>query len=253
MAVPIYGLRWRAVRREGTLAAARGAGTWRLISFGAGLACIVAALISPIDALGDQLFVMHMTQHMLLLDLAPIFLTLGLTRVLMRPITRRVQWLERSAGPLAHPVFAVALYCATIWIWHVPALYDAALRHPVLHAVEHLCFVAAGLLFWWHLLSPILSRSRLTGLPAVGYVVGTKLLVGALGMIITFAPHIIYTYYAHQPSHWGMSPIADQNVSGAIMTVEQESVLGIMLMTMFIRMLSESDRAEDRVERFGAG
>ncbi len=251
----IYGRRWLRVRRSvgargASQVGARGASIWRAASFAGGLAAIVAALVSPIDALGDQLFVMHMSQHMLLLDIAPILLIGGLTRVLLRPVTRRVQWIERNAGVLAHPVFAIALYGAAIWIWHVPALYDAALRHSLVHAFEHLCFFSAGLLFWWHLLSPIPSRARLTGLPAVGYVIVTKLLVGALGMTITFSPSVLYTHYAHLPAYWGMSPLTDQNVGGALMTVEQESVLGIMLMAMFIRVLGESEHAEQRVERY---
>ena len=105
---------------------------------------------------------MHMVQHILLLDVVPILLIVSLTKVILRPATRRLQRLERSAGPLAHPAVAVVLYVAVMWGWHVPALYDAALRHPFVHALEHTFFMTAGLLYWWHLLSPIRSRARLT-------------------------------------------------------------------------------------------
>jgi putative membrane protein len=244
----IYLARWLKVRRED---GPRGAGGWRLVSFLAGLALILAALVSPVDDLGEQLFFMHMSQHIVLLDLAPILCILGLTRVLLRPATRRIHRIERAAGFLAHPVFAIVLYAATIWVWHIPSLYDTALREPLVHVVEHLSFLSAGLLFWWHLLSPIRSRFRLPGLGPVVYVAATKLLVGALGMAITFSPDLLYDWYAHAGTIWGMTPLAAQQAGGALMTVEQETILGVVLITLFVRALGEEDRREARAERYG--
>ena len=86
------------------------------------------ALISPIDRLAEQSFTFHMVQHVLLLDLVPIGLIGGLTKVLLRPLTRRLLALERALGPLMHPAVAVVLYIVAMWAWHVPAAYDAALR-----------------------------------------------------------------------------------------------------------------------------
>ena len=149
---------------------------------------LLAALVSPIDRLGEQAFSMHMTQHILLLDVAPILFIASLTKVILRPATRRLQRLEHAAGVLAHPVAAVVLYVGVMWAWHVPALYDAALEHPLVHAFEHTCFMAAGLLYWWHLLSPIRSRYRLSGMGPIVYMLSTKMLVGILCIAITFAP-----------------------------------------------------------------
>jgi cytochrome c oxidase assembly factor CtaG len=244
----LYVVRWRRVRRD---EGARGAGGWRLASFLAGLALILVALVSPVDALGEQLFVMHMAQHIVLLDLAPILLILGLTRMILRPVTRRIHRIEQAVGFLAHPVFAVLLYAATIWVWHIPALYDDTLKTPLLHAFEHVTFLSAGLLFWWHLLSPIRSRFRLGGLGPVLYVAATKLLVGALGIGITFSPDLLYTWYAHFGVIWAMAPLASQQAGGALMTVEQESILGVVLITMFVRALGEEERREARAERYG--
>ncbi len=161
LAAALYLPRWRRVRRAD---GARAAPTARLLAFLGGVLVLVAALMSPIDRLGEQAFVMHMAQHVLLLDLAPVLLIVALTKVLLRPATRRLTRLERAAGPLAHPVFAVVLYVAVMWAWHVPALYDAALRHPLVHALEHTTFMTAGALYWWHLLSPIRTRLRLGGM-----------------------------------------------------------------------------------------
>src|SRR5436305_4226140 len=106
---------------------------WRLTLFAVGIATVLAALVSPLDSLGDQLMVMHMIQHILLLDIAPILLILGLTKVLLRPVTRRLQTIERRAGVLAHPAFAVLFYAGLLWLWHIPSVYDRAQGNGLVH------------------------------------------------------------------------------------------------------------------------
>lgn len=249
----LYGLAWhraRAPRPSGGGPHPHRPGFGRLALFAVGLAVVLAALVSPIDSLGDQLLVMHMVQHMLLLDIAPILMILSLNRVLLRPVTRRLHALERRAGFFAHPAFAAAAYVGLLWAWHVPAMYDLALRHSAIHALEHLCFSAAGTLYWWHLLSPIRSRHRLTGMGPVAYMVSTKLLVGALGIVLAFAPASIYPFYAHHPHYWGLSPSQDQSMAGLLMALEQSIVMGIALVVVFVRMLTESEREQQRRERF---
>jgi putative membrane protein len=244
----LYVHRWRRVRAERD--GARGAPTGRLIAFLGGLLVLVAALLSPIDRLAEQAFVMHMVQHVLLLDLAPILLIVSLTKVLLRPATRRLQHVEEALGPLAHPAFAVALYVAVMWLWHVPALYDAALAHGLIHIAEHVCFFSAGLLYWWHLLSPIRSRLRLGGMGPVVYMLSTKLLVGLLGIAITFAPDAIYAFYKDQAPIWGLDAGEDQALAGGLMALEQSIVMGIALAWLFVRMLAESEAEEERAERY---
>jgi cytochrome c oxidase assembly factor CtaG len=243
-----YVVRWRAARRE---AGTRAAPPWRLFTFLGGIACAAAALISPVDALAEKLLVMHMVQHLLLLDAAAVLCILGLTKVILRPVTRRVQRLEQAAGPLGHPVFAIALYVGAMWLWHVPALYDAALAHPALHVLEHLTFAVAGALYWWHLLSPIRSRHRLGGMGPVVYMLSTKLLVGLLGIGLTFAPSALYDHYANGPRSWGLSADEDEQLAGAAMAIEQSVVMGIALAWLFVRMLDESQRNDERDERYG--
>jgi putative membrane protein len=245
--VLLYGAGWHRARRAG---GRHPPSVWRALLFAGAILTILVALVSPLDSLGDQLMVMHMVQHMLLLDLAPILLILGLTKVLLRPVTRRVQAIERRAGFLAHPAFAVVFYAALLWFWHLPALYDDAQGNSVLHAFEHLCFFAAGSLYWWHVLSPIRSRARLTGLGMVGYMAAGKLLVGLLGIALAFAPRVIYPFYAHQPHYWGITPLEDQMMAGLVMALEQSIVMGTALVVLFMRMLSESEAAAQRAERF---
>ncbi len=244
----LYALAWRR-----GYSAAAGAHRPRLrhaVLFSGGLIVILAALVSPIDSLGDQLMLMHMLQHILLLDIAPILLILGLSKVLLRPVTRRLSAVERRAGPLAHPAFAVMVYAGVMWAWHVPAMYDAALNNTAVHSLEHLCFAAAGTLYWWHVLSPIRGRMRLDGMGPIAYMVSTKLLVGALGIAIAFAPASFYPFYSHHPHYWGLSPSEDQSMAGLLMALEQSVVMGVALVWLFVRMLTESEREAQRAERF---
>jgi putative membrane protein len=247
LATAAYVPRWRRVRAR---TGARGAPIGRLLAFTGAILTLFAALVSPIDRLGEQAFTMHMVQHILLLDVAPILFVVSLTKVILRPATRRLQRLERAAGPLAHPAFAVVLYVAVMWGWHIPALYDAALEHPAIHAFEHTCFMSAGLLYWWHLLSPIRSRTLMRGMSPVLYMLTTKLLVGLLGIAITFAPDALYAFYERQPPIWGLDPGEDQAIAGAIMALEQSIVMGIALVSLFVRALAESEADEQRAERY---
>jgi cytochrome c oxidase assembly factor CtaG len=245
-----YVRRWLAVRRSGSPRAAAEAPVWRLCSFLASIAVAIIALVSPIDSLADKLFFIHMIQHMLLLDLAPILGILGFTKVILRPVTRSVASLERRAGVLAHPAAAVVLYVVVIWIWHIPSAYDFAVSHPLVHVWEHISFVLVGSLYWWHLLSPIRARMRLDGMGPVVYMASTKLFVGALGMGLAFAPSAIYPYYVHQARVWGISAHDDQSIAGLIMALEQSIVMGIALVTLFVRALAESERTQQREERY---
>ncbi len=245
-----YVRRWWRVRTGGTPRPHADAPVWRLCCFLGALLGSLVALVSPIDALADQLFFMHMVQHMLLLDLVPILAILGLTKVILRPLTRSVQELEQRAGALASPAFAVVLYVSVIWAWHIPAAYDLALRHPLVHVLEHVSFLIAGSLYWWHLLSPIRARLRLGGMGPVVYMASTKLFVGALGMGLAFAPTALYSYYVHHARVWGISAHDDQSIAGFIMAVEQSLVMGVALVVLFMRALSESEREQQRRERF---
>ena len=246
----VYVARWRKVRTASSARAAADAPVWRLCCFIGSLLGALIALVSPIDALADQLFFMHMVQHVLLLDLVPILAILGFTKVILRPVTRAVQDLEQRAGALASPAFAVVLYVGVIWVWHIPAAYDVALRHPVVHVLEHVSFLLAGSLYWWHLLSPIRARLRLGGMGPVVYMGSTKLFVGALGMGLAFAPTALYSYYVHHARVWGISAHDDQSIAGFIMAVEQSLVMGVALVVLFVRALSESEREQQRRERF---
>ena len=157
---------------------------------------------------------------------------------------------ERALGPFAHPATGIAVWVLFIYLWHIPAMYDAALSHSGVHALEHACFFAGGVAVWWPLIQPVPMRRRLTGLAIFAYILVAKFSVGALGIALTWSHGVAYTYYEHVPRIWGLSAISDQNVGGAIMMVEQSLVLVIAFAILFIRMLLQSEEDELRRERF---
>ena len=245
--VLLYVRRFRAARRE---AGPGGASGLQGAAFAGAVLALLAALASPIDGLGeDYLFSAHMLQHVLLGDVAPLLLLLSLSRVMLRPVTRRLVAIERGLGPLAHPLTGLIVWLALMYLWHAPALYDAALRHSGIHALEHVCFFIAGVAVWWPLVQPIPMRRRLTGLWPVAYIGGAKFGLAALGLYLTWTTTVVYSYYEHVPRIWGLSPIADQNVGGAIMMVEQSLTFVVVLAAVFVRMLAQSEVEERRRER----
>ena len=157
----VYVRRWRAC--DASVGAPRCCSS-------SGIAFAVIALFSPVDSLGEDLFLMHMVQHILLLDIVPILCILGLTRSCCAPSHARCCSSSASSGPIASPVFAITLYVGAMWAWHIPALYDLALEHPLVHILEHTFFTAAGALYWWHILSPI-RNGHLAGMGPVVYMI----------------------------------------------------------------------------------
>jgi putative membrane protein len=243
----IYVWRFRQARHE---AGGRGAGPLQAAAFAGAMVALLAALVSPIDGLGEHyLFSAHMVQHVLLGDIAPLLLLLALSRVIMRPATRRLTGVERALGPFASPAAAIALWLGLMYLWHVPALYDAAVEHAPVHLLEHVSFFAAGIALWWPLIQPVPMRRRLTGLQPLAYIGAAKAGLAALGLYLAWSTNVLYPYYEQTPRIWGLSPIEDQNIGGVIMMVEQSLTLVIVMVVLFVGMLARSEEEQRRKER----
>jgi cytochrome c oxidase assembly factor CtaG len=243
----VYIRRFRRARAE---AGGRGAGPLQAFAFAGCMLALLAALASPIDGLGeDYLFSLHMLQHVLLGDVAPLLLLLSLSRVIMRPLTRRLMRVERALGPFAHPLTGIALWLVLMYFWHIPAMYDAALNHPLVHVLEHFCFFTAGIAVWWPLIQPVPMRHRLTGLQPLAYIGAAKVGLAVLGLYLTWSTTVFYPYYETVPRIWGLTAIQDQNMGGAIMMVEQSITFVTVLAWVFVRMLSSSEAEQRRRER----
>ena len=245
--VALYVRRFRRAREE---EGGRGAGALQALAFAAGVLVLLAAVASPLDSLGEEyLFSAHMLQHVLLGDIAPVLLLLSLSRVIMRPATRRLLRVERALGPLASPWTGIALWLGLMYLWHVPALYEAAVEQPLVHALEHASFLTAGVAVWWPLVQPVPMRRPLTGLWTLAYIGTAKFGLAALGLYLTWSSSLLYDLYAGLPRVWGLSPVEDQNAGGAIMMVEQSLTFVIALVVLFGRMLVQSETDERRRER----
>jgi cytochrome c oxidase assembly factor CtaG len=157
--------------------------------------------------------------------------------------------LERRLGPFAHPVTGLVAWLVLMYLWHVPALYDAALDHAIVHLLEHASFFAAGIAVWWPLVQPVPMRRRMTGLWPLAYIGAAKFGLAALGLYLTWSSTVLYDYYEHVPRIWGLSPINDQNVGGAVMMVEQSLTFVVVLVWVFVRTLTQSEAEQRRRER----
>ena len=201
------------------------------LSFSASLVVIVIALDSPIDRYADQLFWVHMLQHILLITVAPPLFLLGrpwprMWRALpLEPRTKvaRSIALSHSMAPvraLARPLPAWILFNATLVGWHIPGAYDATLTSGVVHACEHAMFFFIGLLFWARVINPGPLRPRLVWPVRIGYVAGAMVVGWMLAIALVIVPHPIYGYYAAlQARPGGISALTDQQLAAGVMWV----------------------------------
>ncbi|PZG24079.1 hypothetical protein C1I95_01700 [Micromonospora craterilacus] len=223
----------------------RGRGTvlpgWRVVAFTAGLLVALATQSGPVAALAARGFAGHMTQHMLLLLVAGPLLAAGaagLPLTLACPATPRrwlarlrataaVRWLRR---PVVIALVAGGTQTLVLWFWHLPGPYLAAVRHPALHVVEHVCFVGAAWLLW----APVLgaARHRLPVPTGMLLLVGTMLPASALGAVLTFAPSPIYPAEV-----LGADPLADQQLAGLLMWAPMDVVVLVAALAAFLRWL----------------
>jgi cytochrome c oxidase assembly factor CtaG len=221
----------------------------RELSFVAGLATIVLALDSPIDQQAEQLFWVHMVQHVLLLTVAPPLILLGrpwprMWRAL--PLGARTsigRAVARSpvAAPLrllARPLPAWLLFNATIVIWHLPAAYNATLTSNAIHQCEHAMFFFTGLLFWARVIDPGPLRPALAWPVRVAYAVGAMVVGWIIAIALVLDPHPLYSHYAdlaHRPG--GITALTDQQIAGGVMWVPGSIAYTIAFVIGFYRWL----------------
>tara|TARA_B100001121_G_C18698943_1_gene626390 strand:+ start:27 stop:2273 length:2247 start_codon:yes stop_codon:yes gene_type:complete len=203
----------------------------RLASFQLGLATLWLALASPLDTLGNLLLSVHMTQHILIMMVAPPLLLLGLPGMpllmgLPRAVRRHwigpfIAWpaLRRIFHGLTHPVFALTAFTVATWAWHVPVLYELALQDPTWHKIEHVLFLGTALLFWWPVIEPWPSRSPWPRWAMIPYLLLADIQNTVFSAFFSFYETPIYETYRTAPRIVSMTALEDQSVAGAIMWV----------------------------------
>jgi putative membrane protein len=219
----------------------------RVVAFGAGLLTLFFALASPIDTIGEErLFSVHMLQHLLLGDVGALLLVLGLDGRLLRPLLR-VRLVHRLRV-LAHPLVALPLWGANFVVWHLPVLFDAALRHDAVHALQHSLFVALGMLMWAALLEPLPGPAWFTAPWRIPYVLGMWLVMLVLSQVFIWSSHVYYPPYAHDATLWGLTHLSDQKAGGGVMLVESALTMLPALVWVLLRVLKESEARQQLVD-----
>jgi putative membrane protein len=218
---------------------------WRQACFYSGFVVIGAALTSLGSASQDLLYV-HMIEHLLLGDIASLLIVLGLTGPLLAPVLR-IRLFDRLRR-LTNPLVAFPLWAIDLYVWHLPVLYQAALRHPGLHALQHAMFLGLGINMWMCLFGPLPTPSWFGNLGKLVYIVAVRLTGTVLGNIFLWSGTVFYPYYIHGDAMYHISPLADQNIAGAIMMVE-ESILTLGLFCwLFLRTARESEERQDLLD-----
>ena len=239
----LYARRVRTLREAGTPVAA-----WRLWCFGSSLFLVLVALVSPIDAFGEEQFLfMHIVQHILLGDLAPLLFVLGLTGPILRPVLSLPGVLRLRF--LLHPLVALPVWAASLYLWHIPFLYQAALHHSAVHALEHFCFFAFGAVMWAPVVE-VLPGPEWFGTGAkLGYVLLVRLVETVLGNVFIWSGKVFYPFYEHPVNQWGISALSDQQIAGAAMMVEGSIVTLGVLAWLFLKMAQESELRQRLLEQ----
>jgi putative membrane protein len=200
--------------------------------FAAGWVALFLALLSPIDTLSSLLFVMHMTQHMLLVMVAAPLLLLGLPAPFLYPLTENVK-LKMALAWCTHPFIAFVLYNAILLAWHAPALYEAALRNDTIHDLEHALFFYTALLSWWPLLSPLRELPRLSYPAQLLYIFLIAIPAGILSAFLLFSNEVFYPTYESGPRLLGLSALADQQAAALVMMLPGKAIYLVALTVVF--------------------
>lgn len=221
---------------------------WQQTAWWIGIALLVVGLLGPPDAYDDRLLTAHMAQHLLIGDVAAPFLLLGLRSPVLlfylpRPalvLLARRRWLRRAFRLLRRPLVALPLYVLTVYLWHWSALFEGALRHSGVHALQHLSFMAVNLLLWWPVIEP--QRRRMGGqLWKIGYLFAARMSTMFLGMVFLFARGVLYADVYGRGPREGIGAHADQQAAGGMMMTLDIVVLAVTVSWFFWLASTEHD------------
>lgn len=219
----------------------------RVWLFGAGVFVAMIALLSPIDRGGDEyLFSIHMLQHLLLMMVAPPLVLLGIAGM-RQPPSQRFRFVRRVWWAITRPWTALVVFNVVMLVWHIPSLYNATLTTEPIHVVEHLSFIAAGVVFWWPIVDPVRGTSTrtVTPLTKIAALVISGIPPTVLGLIFALSPLAFYDFYIHAPRLWGISPVFDQQIGGVLMLGLGNIIYFVAIVIVFMRLLGDASRDED--------
>jgi putative membrane protein len=250
----LYGRGAIQLRRRGRGLALR---RWEVASFAVGWLVAALSLLSPLHEASEQLFSAHMAQHELLMVLAAPLLILGRPMVVMlwgvpalgrQTVARASRYavLRTIGSAITRPFDAWLIHGLAIWLWHLPALFEATLRSDFIHALQHASFLGSALIFWWSILHVQRRSARGT---SVVYLFTTAVHTGVLGALMTFSRAVWYPAYASGAVSWGLSPIVDQQLAGLIMWIPASIAYLVAALVIMRRWLHDSEWTVTERER----
>jgi cytochrome c oxidase assembly factor CtaG len=215
---------------------------WRYACYVAGLAVLEIAVSPPVDTLSDQLLVVHMAEHLLIGDIGALLLVLGITGPLIAPLLRNP--VVARLRILTHPVVAFVLWATNFYVWHTPYLYQAALRHDALHALEHATFLIFGMSVYMALLGPLPKPAWFNNAARLVFIVAVRLAGTVLANILIFGGTVFYPIYRSGDALWHISSMADQVAAGGLMMVEESFLTIGLFCWLFLRVARENDERQ---------
>jgi cytochrome c oxidase assembly factor CtaG len=209
---------------------------------------MVLAVASPIDAVGeDDLFFLHMTQHLLLGDIVPMCLLAGLTGPLLQPLLARLP--VRQLRVLALPYVALPIWTLNLALWFVPTMFDAAERHPLVHIVFHLCLLTAGTAMWLPVFETLPAPEWFGTGAKLAYIVTVRMVGTVLANILVWAGNPFYEPYKSGGAHYGIGPLADQQLAGGVMLLYDSILTLVAIAWLFLRLAQEGEARQQLLER----
>jgi cytochrome c oxidase assembly factor CtaG len=213
---------------------------WRKACFLTAMALLLLVSVTPLETIAmNYLLWIHLLQNVVLAEWAPLLVVLGLPPALAVAAGRR-----QPIRALTHPFVALPLWLANYGVWHIPAVYDAALRNPhsLLH-LEHATYFATGIAMWWPVFQD--APHRLTNGVRAVYVFAAFVLSAPLGLVLALVPDAIYDFYVDAPHRlWGLSVLEDQQLGGITMASEQALVFFAVFALLFLRFLADEERRQ---------
>ena len=221
----------------------------RQLSFATGLLLMLVAVASPLAHVAEELFTVHMLQHILLGDLAALAIALGLTGPVLAPLLRKRPVARLRV--LTHPLVAFPLWLLDLYIWHLAALYQATLESAIVHASMHILLLGLGLTMWMPLVGPLPVPRWFSDWARLGYLVAVRMAGALLANVFIWADIVFYPAYADGQRAWGIDPLADQATAGAILMTEGSVLTLGLLLWLFLR-AAQRDEARQELLDFAA-
>jgi putative membrane protein len=208
---------------------------WRRRAFDGAVLIALVAVVSPLATLALHYFLWaHLLQNVALAEWAPALAVAALSPRVAADLARRP-----VVRALVHPLVALPLWLAAYAAWHVPALYDAAVRHRGLLDLEHLCYLASGCLLWWPVFQSV--PRRLSAGARAAYLFGAFVLASPLGLVLALFPHPVYDVYENAPRLWGIGPLTDQQIGGVVMAISEGLLFFVLFAVFFVRFMAEEE------------